>query len=458
MKSNKDFKIDEVVNYAFNFYNQNGRGLNAQDACIAQIMQMTGLDYATSIDIQTPVLDALMYIEMRDISNQITSQLHNTVSDIIGQRLHSINIGNIQSKISSQPVSLDTSPLQNITENEVIFRNTPNAVNKLVKYTIQQNGLGKGADAIKNVQNFNLSYDLIKDNDAATLNNGLWGYTIKTQTFNLGNNIIGATGLDHLVKGSIGIDYLQKGGKDINLIMQGMFTLPTTSIVNLNLCNNNIGDVGSEILCHALVNAKLPATKSIDVSGNNISDKGAGTIAEALKTGTFSALKRFDASGNDISLVGEKFMLDALKHPSTQSVILLLKRSNDLKIVFSGSKEEKQKLVKETLQTAQDNGVDVKNVAVSKSMYEKIVNFGKIIGNFTWGFGKCNIVPEDAETFAMEAITAKISKKAIAANTAKDAVVCFFDTIDEVSTSLEGIQLIKDLDLVGANSIIDSIE
>ena len=282
MKSNKDFKIDEVVNYAFNFYNQNGRGLNAQDACIAQIMQMTGLDYATSIDIQTPVLDALMYIEMRDISNQITSQLHNTVSDIIGQRLHSINIGNIQSKISSQPVSLDTSPLQNITENEVIFRNTPNAVNKLVKYTIQQNGLGKGADAIKNVQNFNLSYDLIKDNDAATLNNGLWGYTIKTQTFNLGNNIIGATGLDHLVKGSIGIDYLQKGGKDINLIMQGMFTLPTTSIVNLNLCNNNIGDVGSEILCHALVNAKLPATKSIDVSGNNITEKGEAELSSAL--------------------------------------------------------------------------------------------------------------------------------------------------------------------------------
>ena len=282
MKSNKDFKIDEVVNYAFNFYNQNGRGLNAQDACIAQIMQMTGFDEATAINIQTPVLDALMYIEMRDISNQITSQLHNTVSDIIGQRLHSINIGNIQSKISSQPVSLDTSPLQNITENEVIFRNTPNAVNKLVKYTIQQNGLGKGADAIKNVQNFNLSYDLIKDNDAATLNNGLWGYTIKTQTFNLGNNIIGATGLDHLVKGSIGIDYLQKGGKDINLIMQGMFTLPTTSIVNLNLCNNNIGDVGSEILCHALVNAKLPATKSIDVSGNNITEKGEAELSSAL--------------------------------------------------------------------------------------------------------------------------------------------------------------------------------
>jgi hypothetical protein len=229
-------------------------------------------------------------------------------------------------------------------------------------------------------------------------------------------------------------------------------------IVNLNLSKNNIGDDSAKIISQALVDGKMPATKSIDVSGNKISDKGAGTIAEALKTGKFPTLKRFDVSGNDISLVGEKFMLDALKHPSTQSVILLLKRSNDLKIAFSGSKEEKQKLVKETLQTAQDNGVDVKNVAVSKGLWEFLKNSSKLAFDFGWGFGKCNIVPEDAETFAMEAITAKISKKAIAANTAKDAVVCFFDTIDEVSTSFEGIQFIKDLDLVGASSVIDSIE
>ncbi len=73
MKSSKDFKIDEVVNYAFNFYSQNGRSLESQDICIAKIMQMTGLDYATSIDIQSPILSILMYNEMVGISNQITS-------------------------------------------------------------------------------------------------------------------------------------------------------------------------------------------------------------------------------------------------------------------------------------------------------------------------------------------------------------------------------------------------
>lgn len=272
------------------------------------------------------------------------------------------------------------------------------------------------------------------------------------------NPQIGPLGVDYLLKGATGILSLQSGNHDINLMYQGVLTRPNFNIVKLNLENCNIGDIGADILGHALVSGKLPATKVIDVSGNNITDKGAGSIAEALKTGKFPTLKRFDASGNDISLVGEKFMLDALKHPSTQSVMLLLKRSNDLKIVFSGSKEEKQGLVKGTLQTAQDNGVDVKNIAVSKGILGFLDNLGYVISDFSLGFTKCNIVPEDIETFAMDAITAKISKKAIAANTAKDAVVCFFDTVDEVSTSLEGIQLIKDLDLVGANSVIDSIE
>lgn len=230
------------------------------------------------------------------------------------------------------------------------------------------------------------------------------------------------------------------------------------NILRLDLSNNQIGDAGAKVVADGLANGVFPITKQINLSGNKITDKGTVTIAEALKTGKFPVLKQLDASGNDTSLVTEKFMLDALKHPSTQSIILLLKRSNDLKVVLSGSKEEKQKLIKTTLQTAQDNGVDVKNVAVSKGVGEFIKNGLSVLRDFGIGFTKCNIVPEDAETFAIEAITAKICKKTAGANAAKDAVVCFFDTIEDISTSPEGVQFIKDLDLLGANTVIDSIE
>lgn len=107
---------------------------------------------------------------------------------------------------------------------------------------------------------------------------------------------------------------------------------------------------------------------------------------------------------------------------------------------------------------AQDNGVDVKNVAVSKGIGEFVKNGLSVLRDFGIGFTKCNILPEDATSLAGDVITAKISKKAIAATTAKDAVVCLFDTVEEVSTSAEGVQFIRDLDLCGANSVIDSID
>lgn len=196
----------------------------------------------------------------------------------------------------------------------------------------------------------------------------------------------------------------------------------------------------------------------LDLSNNNIGDHGAKCIAEGLSKGFFPITKMINLSGNKITENVEDDFINALKQPIVQDIIVILKRAYDVKTVISGSKEAKQRIIKEILYNAQDNGVDIKNVAVSKGLGEFIWNNIKIGLNFSWGFTKCNIIPEDAKSFAAERIIAKISKKAFAAYTAKDAVVCFFDTIGEVSISPEGIQLIKDLDLVGANALIDSIE
>lgn len=107
----------------------------------------------------------------------------------------------------------------------------------------------------------------------------------------------------------------------------GTHQTPAKYIQIINLSNNFIGDYGAEYIAESLKSGRYPATKEINVSGNQITDNGSWSIAEALKTGKFPTLKRFDASGNDISLVGEKFMLDAIKHPSTQSVMVILKRT-----------------------------------------------------------------------------------------------------------------------------------
>ena len=227
---------------------------------------------------------------------------------------------------------------------------------------------------------------------------------------------------------------------------------------HLNLSNNKITDDGIYSFGNQWFCKTSPSLRSLDLSNNLLTDNGANSLSGSFKSGNFYNLKKLDISGNNITLSGEKFIVNALQQEIVQDVLVTLKRSYNIKTMISGNKEQKQFLIKETLQVAQDNGVDVKNVAVSKSMYDKIVNFGKIAGNFTWGFGKCNIVPEDTKTFAAERIIAKASKKVFGANNAKDAVVCFFDTIDEVLTSNEGVQLIKDLDLFGANSVIDSIE
>ena len=158
------------------------------------------------------------------------------------------------------------------------------AVNSIIDHAINRNSLGHGANALASLKKVNLGYNNLNDEGIMALNKGLYGYTLNLQTFNLSYNNMGAVGLDHLIKGAIGIDHLRSGGNDIHNTMQGIFTLPTTSIVNLNLCNNNIGDVGSEILSHALVNAKLPATKSIDLSGNNITKDGYKSLMTGLES------------------------------------------------------------------------------------------------------------------------------------------------------------------------------
>ena len=61
-------------------------------------------------------------------------------------------------------------------------------------------------------------------------------------------------------------------------------------------------------------------------------------------------------------------------------------------------------------------------------------------------------------SFAADQIVVQLSKKAYVVSATKDAILCFFDTVEEVAISPEGVQFIRDIDLVGANELIDCIE
>ena len=157
------------------------------------------------------------------------------------------------------------------------------AVDSIIDHAITRNSQGYGANALASLKTLNLSHNYLGDEKLQRLNDGLYGYTLNLQSFNFSNNSMGAVGLDHLIKGSIGIAHLQAGGNDIHNIMQGILTLPSSSIICLNLANNNIGDIGADIIGHALANGKLPATKNIDVSGNAITQNGEFVLTEGMK-------------------------------------------------------------------------------------------------------------------------------------------------------------------------------
>ena len=123
-----------------------------------------------------------------------------------------------------------------------------------------------------------------------------------------------------------------------------------------------------------------------------------------------------------------------------------------------GTKESRQIVIKDWLKVGQDNGIDVKNVTVSKDIFTSAINGGKLGFNFVFGWAKCSIVPNDVKTFAADQIIATASKKAGFVNTAIDVVTCYFETLDESASSQEGIQFMTDMGLIGQDELLENIE
>ena len=410
MKSSKDFKIDEVVNYAFNFYSQNGRSLESQDICIAKIMQMTGLDYATSIDIQSPILSILMYNEMVGISNQITSQLHNTVSGIIGQRLHSINISNIQSKISSQSVQL---PDQIQSFSEMIHNKHKSIIGYHGTKELYSSGNNLGMHKLLthiqnkvNIQDVNaitLYDNNLKDFDIDYMRSVITYYHFNLEALYLNCNPIGDKTVTHLLSGVINAPQYR-------------------NVKELNLSQCDLGDKSAEMLSFSLAKGDMPATKYIDVSGNNITKDGETKLVQALKG-------------------------------KVQDMIIITKKLEQNSKLFPGigTKDEKIAIYKEFIKQGIEKGTYDKGIVVDKSLWGEIKNIINSIegsGYAAMGFVKCNWKPEEmVKSYAQDKITAKISKafsKILGQFTDIEGIVsCYLEASDAGWTSPPGMKTVQ---------------
>ncbi len=155
------------------------------------------------------------------------------------------------------------------------------------------------------VDTINYSNRLVNDNYAIELNGYFSQYDLHVGTFDLSHCGLSAVGLDNLVKGPTGIKYLSSGGTDLSLIMQGLFSLHNVKIEHLNLSFNNIQNIGSDILGHALANGYLSPIKYINVSYNSITDPGASSFASALKTNIPRHLQSLNFIGNRLTELGK---------------------------------------------------------------------------------------------------------------------------------------------------------
>ncbi|PTM02794.1 MAG: hypothetical protein DA407_14805 [Bacteroidetes bacterium] len=391
-------KVKTAFNHAFTFYKQNGRSVESQESCIQQIVQMTGFDRATSIEIQAPVLSILMYNDTMDIANQIIQQHLNIVTGIIRGRLLDINHGKVQEEMKEQA--------------QVVTK----YVSKTPAYTAQE--MVGWLEHTNNTQNlnFNLPYKEINLSGKSVTNEDMVFFASRMKNF--------AFHLD-----SLQLNHNPISDYGIQALFNCTFTVPLgRSVVHLKLNNCNFGDVGAELIAAYVRDGYMPATRSIDLHGNKITKTSEMNIAAAIK----------QAPNKDLMATFD------MKH----AIMEVTKTGNHA--MSSGIKTA----LKEFVSYAKTIGVDTTHVATNKSTVEYLKDGGKIGGNLVLGVLKCSYsllevilldtnAPSMAKNLTVEMYANKTVKKA-------DIRLCLLWETHDAIVSPEGLDLaVKSLELLG---------
>jgi len=403
MKSIEDTKIETAYNYAFNYYKQHGRSLDHQNACINQMVGLTGFDRATCIEIQSPVQSIMMYNETVELSHTIIQQQLNTVTGIIRDHLLNINHGNVEKNQSSDS-SFKT------PQAPYVSKTPANPAQEMVSWLEHTN----------NTQNlkFNLPYKEINLSGKSVADEDMVFFAQRMSNF--------AFHLDKLQ-----LNHNPIGDYGIQALFNCTFTVPLgRSVVHLKLNNCNIGDVGAELIAAYVRDGYMPATRTIDLHGNKLS----------VENPLFAQLAK------------------NIQQPIKITVDTIYDGAKKQGTLAFGTKEAKQGIVKEWLSIAQNNGVDTQNVVVSKDIYEALGNKLKLTGHFLLGWTKCSVIPKDVQSFAADKILATASPQAAVVKTGVDIAFCYFESCDEAMSSQHGVQFLGDLGLLPQGEFIDAIE
>ncbi len=256
---------------------------------------------------------------------------------------------------------------------------------------------------------------------------------------------------------------------DIGVLVQHL-QYQQLNLDKFDVSKNFIGDPSVGNLFYTFRLGSPTATyniKYMNLSNNYISDEGANCMAYHIGAGSHPHLRVLDVSGNDLSWEGNAKLAKMVQN-TKQTIKILTNRITSLDTILSGgkkqsdlffgSKEEKQSILKKCLQYAQSNGVDVKNVAVSETIFDILKNAKDLRNDFIFGYTKCNVVPEDARSFFIGSIVAKTSKKLTSVTIGSDAVACYFETFEETMCSQKGIRFMLDAGIVTETDLMGNVE
>ena len=115
----------------------------------------------------------------------------------------------------------------------------------------------------------------------------------------------------------------------MNTITSSLIQPNISSLVSLDVSNNNIGKEGAESLAKTFQESQC--LKSLDISENNLGDDGAKVLAEALQSN--NSLEALNVSGNEIGELGVEELAIALSANSCLQVLIVsakVKMGNDI--------------------------------------------------------------------------------------------------------------------------------
>ena len=269
-----------------------------------------------------------------------------------------------------------------------------------------------------------LSDCALEDKDTYALHQTLQYYPLNLTVLDLSNNCLGLNSVHTIFYGLRGS---QQG--DANHLCK--------QIKSINLSNNWLGDDSALFISQALEYGNVPNLKYLNVSGNNMSWESNALFAKASNN-----LRQ------DIKILINKVI-------PIDSIVGGVKKQSDL---FFGSKEEKHAVIKGYLQHAQSDGVDIKNVVVSKDILSRIDTSTSLSVKFLLGLVKCNIVPKDITSFAADKIIAKASPTTGVVKTIVDGVSCYFEAFEDSASSQCGIQYMLDVGFITTIDLLGNVE